>query len=92
MPAIFQSCYCEDAQQSKSFGDCCTTEDDNEAKVFHHTGQLHLFLDIVCVIIIVSDILLWTYLFDHPYLLLLLGFNMLIFLVVGSTCFVADRD
>ncbi|EFH58150.1 hypothetical protein ARALYDRAFT_322000 [Arabidopsis lyrata subsp. lyrata] len=38
VPAIFQSCYCEDAKQSKSFGDCCTTEDDNEAKVFHHTG------------------------------------------------------
>nr|AAC64313.1 unknown protein [Arabidopsis thaliana] len=38
VPAIFQSCYCEDAQQSKSSGDCCTTEDDNEASVFHHTG------------------------------------------------------
>lgn len=42
MPAIFQSCYCEDAQQSKSSGDCCTTEDDNEASVFHHTVGLIL--------------------------------------------------
>ena len=52
--AIFQSCYCEDAQQSKGSGNCCSTEDDNEATVFHHSGlvQLLLFFGSVCMIFI----------------------------------------